>query len=58
MELIKRVFQGCALVLLLFLLGLIGMGGMLLELLNIIASALAAVISVGIGCWILEDPDE
>jgi hypothetical protein len=58
MELIKRVFQGCALVLLLFLLGLIGAGGMLLDLLNIIASALAAVISVGIGCWILEDPDE
>lgn len=58
MELIKHIIQALTMLLLLFLLGLIGMGGMLIDLLNIIASALAAVISIGIGCWILEDPDE
>lgn len=55
---IKRIIQALAMVLLLFLLGLIGVGGMLLDLLNVIASALTAVISVGIGCWILEDHDD
>lgn len=58
MELIKRVLQGCALSFAIILLVIIGTGGMLLDLLNIIASALICMATTEIYINVMEDPDD
>lgn len=58
MELIKRVFQGCALSFAIIVLLIVGAGGMLLELLGALASALICMATTEIYVKVLEDPDD
>ena len=57
MELIKRVFQGCALSFAIILLVIIGTGGMLLDLLGAAASAMICMATTEIYINMMEDDE-
>ena len=57
MNLIKRVFQGCALSFAIILLVIIGTGGMLLDLLGAAASALICMATTKIYINMMEDDE-
>ena len=57
MNLIKRVFQGCALSFAIILLVIIGTGGMLLDLLGAAASAMICMATTEIYINMMEDDE-
>lgn len=58
MNLIKRIFQGVALGFAIIVLLIVGAGGMLLDLLGSLASALICLATTEIYINIMEDPDD